>query len=202
MTQPSFDITALFNGLQPVIATLSPEEVNTFTANAATFLSGDGTGLEPLLDSIRKLTEFLADRQQVVATLMRNLSELAATMRGHSRDLLQLVEWVNRPLDGALLVLDEFRKAEVTGPGFMAPVVRLLNNAGLTDRADIDLALDRAFTNVDDFVDAVKLVPVMWENIGPPPQVGSPEPCAQGRFGLPAMMDVLVNGQKVVLCNR
>lgn len=29
MTQPSFDVTALFNGLQPVLATLSPDEINT-----------------------------------------------------------------------------------------------------------------------------------------------------------------------------
>ena len=34
MTQPSFDITALFNGLQPVIATLSPDDINTFAENA------------------------------------------------------------------------------------------------------------------------------------------------------------------------
>ena len=54
MTQPSFDVTALFNGLQPVLATLSPEEINTFTANAASFLTGDGSGLAPLLDSIRR----------------------------------------------------------------------------------------------------------------------------------------------------
>lgn len=202
MTQPSFDITSLFNGLQPVIATLSPEEVNIFTENAATFLSGDGRGLEPLLESIHRLTDFVSNRQEVVATLMRNLTAVASTMKGHSQDLVQIIRWVNRPLDGALSVLDEFRKAQLTGPEFMSPLVRLLDNLGLEPGIDIDRALDKAFTNFDDFVDAVKLVPVMWENIQPPPQVGSPEPCSQGRFELPAMMDILVNGQKVVLCNR
>ena len=44
MTQPSFDITVLFNGLQPVLATLSPDEINTFTDNAISFLQGDGSG--------------------------------------------------------------------------------------------------------------------------------------------------------------
>lgn len=202
MTSPSFDITSLFNGLQPVIATLSPEEVNTFTANAATFLSGDGRGLEPLLESIHRLAGFVANRQEVVATLMRNLSALAASMKGHSQDLLQIIRWVNRPLDGALSVLDEFRKAQLTGPEFMSPLVRMLDNLGLKPGIDVDTALDKAFTNFDDFIDATKLVPVMWDNIQPPPQVGSPEPCSHGRFELPAMMDVLVNGQKVVLCNR
>ena len=49
MTQPSFDITTLFNGLQPVIATLNTEEIDTFTENAATYLSGEG-GLKPMLE--------------------------------------------------------------------------------------------------------------------------------------------------------
>lgn len=219
MTQPSIDITALFNGLQPVIATLSPEEINTFTTNAVSYLAGDGGGLTPMLDSIRKLTRFVSDRQHVVATLMRNLSEVADSIGGHSKDLIQILDWVNRPLDGALRAIDEFRKSQLYGPDFTDTVLRLLANAGFPAvfnaavrwrlgpgagpdlPSDIDTALDRAFTNVDDYIDAFKLVPVFWENIPEPPTAGAPLSCAQGRFELPAPMDILVNGQKVVLCN-
>ncbi len=87
MTQPSFDVTALFNGLQPVFATLRPEEIDAFAENAANYFTGDGSGLEPLLDSIRKkIAQFASDRQQVIATLLNNLSALADTMGGHSKD--------------------------------------------------------------------------------------------------------------------
>lgn len=220
MTLPSFDITALFNGLQPVIATLSPEEINTFTNNAISYLSGDGGGLAPMLDSIRKLTEFLSDRQQVVATLMRNLSELAESVGGHSKDLVQILDWANRPLDGALKAIDEFRKSQLFGPDFTGEALRLLTNVGFPPiphggryfrlgpaaapdmPTDVDDALDRAFTNLDDYIDAFKLVPVMWEGIPEPPADGTPLPCSRGRFELPAPMDILVNGQKVVLCKR
>jgi phospholipid/cholesterol/gamma-HCH transport system substrate-binding protein len=202
MTQPSFDVTRLFNGLQPVIATLSPEELNTFTANAANFLSGDGSGLAPMLDSIRNLTEFLADRQQVVATLVHNLSDVADTMNGHSKDLIQIIDWVNRPLDSALAVLDEFRKSQLFGPGFVEPVMKLMHSLGLKPDINIDTALDTAFNNVDNTIDAFKLIPVMWENIPPPAAEGTPQPCTRGRAQLPATMDVLLNGQRVVLCNR
>jgi phospholipid/cholesterol/gamma-HCH transport system substrate-binding protein len=201
MTQPSLDITTLFNGLQPVLATLSPEEINTFTSNAAAYLSGDGSGLGPMLDSIRKLTEFVSDRQQVVATLMRNLSAVAETMGGHSKDLVQVLEWVNRPLDEAMKVLDELRKSDLYGPGFTQPVVRLLHAAGIKPGIDIDAALDKAFTNLDNAIEAFKRVPVMWENIGPPAQAGVPLSCSHGPAQLPPTMDVLLNGQKVVLCN-
>jgi phospholipid/cholesterol/gamma-HCH transport system substrate-binding protein len=202
MTQPSFDITVLFNGLQPVIATLSPEEVNTFAANAVSYLAGDGGGLAPMLDSIRKLTEFVSDRQQVVATLMRNFAEAAGTMGGHSEGLVKILEWLNIPLDAALTVLDEFRKCALFGPDFTVETIRLLHNVGFQWGADMDGALDRAFTNVDNFMEAIKLVPVMWDNIPPPSQDGAPLPCSRGHAQLPATMDVLLNGQRVVLCNR
>jgi len=203
MTQPSFDVTALFNGLQPVLATLSPEEINTFTANAASFLTGDGSGLAPLLDSLRRLTEFVSHRQEVVATLMSNLSQVANAIESKSKQFIHIIDLLNQPVDGALTILDEFRKDFLFGRDFFDPAVRLLNNAGLKPGINIDEALDRAFSNLDNFFDAFKLVPVMNENIQPPGENNDTvEPCSRGRFQLPETMDVLLNGQRVVLCNR
>ena len=202
MTQPSFDVTALFNGLQPVLATLSPEEVNTFTANAASVLSGDGSGVGPLLDSLRRLTEFVSDRQQVVAVLMHNLSGLADGIGGKSQEFIHLIDLVNLAVDSTLKVLDEFRKEQLFGGTFFDPVIRLLHNAGFNAGTNIDDAMDRAFSNLDNFFDAFKLMPVINENIPPPEQVGTPEPCTRGPAQLPETMDVLLNGTRVVLCSR
>ena len=61
----------------------------------------------------------------------------------------------------------------------------------------------RAFNNLDNFFDALKLVPVINDNILPPSADGTRvEPCSRGSFQLPETMDVLLNGQRVVLCNR
>lgn len=203
MTQPSFDVTALFNGLQPVLATLSPEEINTFTANAASFLTGDGSGLEPLLASIRRLTEFVSQRQEVVATLIQNLANIADGIGGTSEEFLHLIDLANQPIDGALTILDEFRKDLVYSPDFFNPTIELLHNLGLRNGVNIDEAFDRASSNLDNFFDAFKLVPVINENIPPPASDGTEvEPCSRGNFQLPETMDVLLNGQRVVLCNR
>jgi phospholipid/cholesterol/gamma-HCH transport system substrate-binding protein len=203
MTQPSFDVTALFNGLQPVLATLSPDEINTFTANASSFLTGDGSGLAPLLDSIHRLTEFVADRQQVVATLIHNLSGVADAIGGTSDKFIHLVDMVNQPVDSALTILDELRKDLLYSKDFFDPVTRLLHNAGFRNGINVDDSLDRAFSNLDNFFDAFKLVPVINENIPPPGNDGTAvEPCSRGNFQLPETMDVLLNGQRVVLCNR
>jgi phospholipid/cholesterol/gamma-HCH transport system substrate-binding protein len=202
MTVPSFDITALFNGLQPVLSTLSPDDLNTFTANVDTFLSGDGSGLGPVLESIHTLTEFLADRQQIVATLVQNLKAVADTMSGHAKDVIQVIDWLNRGIDSTLDVIDEFRKSQIYGPGFTSAVVQLLNNAGFKPGVNIDDALDKAFNNVDNTMEAFKLVPVMWDNIPPPSQQGRPLECSAGRAELPFPVEVLLNGQKVTLCKQ
>jgi len=203
MTRPSFDITKLFNGLQPVLATLSPEDIDIFTNNVASFLHGDGGGLGPVLDSIRKLTEFVSNRQQVVATLMQNLTAIADTFGGHSKDLIQIVDWLNRPVDAALAVIDEFRKSELYGPAFTSAAVRLLENAGFRPgEANMDEGIDRAITVFDDYSDAFKRVPVIWDNLEPAAGPDEPVPCSRGRAQLPETMDVLLNGQRVILCNQ
>jgi phospholipid/cholesterol/gamma-HCH transport system substrate-binding protein len=223
MTQPSFDVTALFNGLQPVFATLSPDEINVFAENAANYFSGDGSGLQPLLDSIRKIAQFASDRQQVIATLLSNLSELANTMGGHSKDFVQILKWIERPVNAGMDVIDEFRKSHMYGVGFTAPVVKLFQNLGLPSvpyaglgfargpaffpaelsERDIDSAMDRAITRLDDFMDVVKLVPVFWDNAPvPSSQFGTAAPCSRGRAQLPEQMDILLNGQRVVVCNQ
>jgi phospholipid/cholesterol/gamma-HCH transport system substrate-binding protein len=202
MTQPSFDVTALFNGLQPVLATLSPAEINTFTANAASFLTGDGSGLAPLLASVNRLTAFVSDRQQVVSTLISNLSEAGDALGGTSAKFIHVIDLVNTPVDKALSILDEFRK-DLLYKDFLDPVIRLLHSAGFKPGTNVDEALDRAFSNLDRFFDAFKLVPVIDGNIPPPGDDGTPvEPCSRGNFQLPETMDVLLNGRRVVLCNR
>ncbi|UNB52173.1 MlaD family protein [Mycolicibacterium sp. YH-1] len=202
MTLPSFDITVLFNGLQPVLATLSPDEINTFTDNAVAFLQGDGSGLGPMLDSIRNLTAFVSDRQEVVSTIMNNLAALADGVNGRSHHLIQILNELDTPIRGAIAVLDEFRKSQIAGADFTRAVVHLLSAAGIRPGVDADRALDRAITNAYDAIDVVKRTPVIWENLPPPPEAGAPVPCSRGRVQLPEAMDVLLNGQRVVLCNK
>lgn len=202
MTQPSFDITVLFNGLQPVLATLSPEEINTFTDNTVAFLQGDDGGLGPMLESIHKLTRFVADRQDVVATLVRNLNTLADGVKGRSEYLTQMLDELELPINQAVSMTDEFRKSQIAGADFTDTVIRLLAAAGLRPGMEPSRALDQALTNTYDAIEAFKRTPVIWENIPPPPENGGPVPCSKGRAQLPEAVDVLLNGQRIVLCKK
>ncbi|OHV06226.1 MlaD family protein [Mycobacterium talmoniae] len=212
MTVPSFDVTVLFNGLQPVLATLDPSEINTFTDNVATFLAGDGDGLGPMLDSIKRLTALVSDREAVIATIVRNLGRVAEGVRGKSDALPKILDQVKIVADSAMLVLDEFRKSQIYGPAFTSEVDRLLRAMGLDSGEwtvpnykpgwDPEKAIDKAITNLYNEMDGVKRIPVVWENIPEPPVAGAPAPCSKGPAQLPLPMDVLLNGRKVVICNQ
>ncbi|OBH56387.1 mammalian cell entry protein [Mycobacterium colombiense] len=224
MTVPSFDVTVLFNGLQPVLATLDPSEINTFTENVSTFLAGDGNGLGPMLDSIKRLTALVSDRESVVATIMRNLQRVAADIRGKSDAVPKVLDQVRIVADSAMTVLDEFRKSQIYGPAFTGEVSRMLDGAGLdsgeytppidstpTEQIvapdykpgwDPAKAFDKAITNVYNEIDGIKRIPVVWENIPEPPAAGTPAPCSKGQAVLPIPVDVLLNGRKVLICNQ
>lgn len=212
MTVPSFDVTVLFNGLQPVLATLDPSEINTFADNVATFLAGDGSGLGPMLDSIKRLTALVSDRETVIATIVRNLQRVAEGVRGKSDELPKILNQVRIVEDSGMLVLDEFRKSQIYGPEFTGEVSRLLHGMGLDSGPwhvpnykpgwDPAKALDKAFTNVYNEIEGIKRIPVVWENIPEPPAAGTPAPCSKGQAVLPIPVDVLLNGRKVLICNQ
>lgn len=212
MTIPSFDVTVLFNGLQPVLATLDPNEINVFTDNVATFLAGDGEGLGPMLDSIKRLSGLVSDREAVISTILNNLKTVAGGVQGRSEHLRSLLDQVKIVVDSTLLVLDEFRKSQIYGPAFTREVDRLLVGMGLDNgkwsepgykpKWDAEKAFDKAITNVYNEMDGVKRIPVVWENIPEPPADGGLAPCTKGPAQLPLPMDVLLNGRKVVICNQ
>ncbi len=202
MTQPSFDITVLFNGLQPVLATMNPDQINQFATNMSTFLAGDGAGLRPMLDSVRNLAALASERQQLITSVVGNLAGFSEGVRDRSGHLIEMTEQARHVVDALLSVLDEFRKSAIYGPTFNEGALRLLDHAGLKRGINVERAMDTAFTNVYDFLEAYKRTPVFWENLAAPPAPNDAAPCLRGSAELPLPMDVLLNGRKVMLCNQ
>jgi phospholipid/cholesterol/gamma-HCH transport system substrate-binding protein len=91
---------------------------------------------------------------------------------------------------------------QIAGRDFSRAELRLLAAAGIRPGVDPNAALDRAFDNTYRAIEALKRTPVIWDNIPPPPEDGAPVACSHGRAQLPEMMDVLLNGQRVVLCEK
>lgn len=203
-TRPSFDITELFNGLQPVLTTMSADEINTFMQNAITLLQGDGTGLAPMLDSVQHLADLTHEREQVISTLVANMSRISDAMGGRSPQVLDFLKSLSFPIAKAMTVLAEFPKTAVFGPEFLTPVYRLITEIGLNRNLDVDILLQHAFASVPAAAQALGLLPAAVAGLQLPQWADSPGAlgCSHGVAGLPADVQVLLNGSEVVVCKK
>lgn len=202
-TKPSFDITQLFNGLQPVLNTMSTDEINAFTQNAISLLQGDGTGLAPMLDSVQKLADYSRDREKVISTLVGNLTRISDAMGGKSPDVINFLQSVDIGVSAAMTVLDQFYKTNTFGPTFTAPVESLVTDLGLTPELDIDKLLSGAFSSVPAAAEALRLLPGAFAGLQMPALKAEPGAmsCHNGVAQLPTEIKVLLNGSEVVVCN-
>lgn len=90
-TTPALNLTALFNGFQPLFAALRPEEVNKLSLNLVRVLQGEGGTVQELLANTASLTSTLADRDQLVGEVITNLSTLMGTIDDHHKQLGELI---------------------------------------------------------------------------------------------------------------
>ncbi|MET8430460.1 MlaD family protein [Nocardia sp. NPDC004860] len=202
-TRASFDITQLFNGLQPVLSTMNTDEVNTFMQNAITVLQGDGSGLTPMLDSVQKLADLAHDREQVISTLTANMARISDAMGGRSPQVMEFLRSLSFPIAKAMTVLDEFPKTAALGPEFLTPVHRLLIELGINRDLDFDQLFTQAFASLNQAAQAFRLLPVTFAGMQLP-QMSSAKgamQCSNGVATLPTEVRVLLNGSEVVVCN-
>ena len=86
-TNPGFDLTELLNGFRPLFQALRPDDVNQLAASVVKVLQGEGGTVEGLLQRTAKLTNFLADRDQVVGEVLDNLTPVLVEMAGQGDEL-------------------------------------------------------------------------------------------------------------------
>lgn len=90
-TRPALNLTALFNGFQPLFAALNPEDVNQLSMNLIQVLQGEGGTITGLLQQTGELTNSLADRDQLIGEVVVNLTTLMQTVDGHHQQLGELI---------------------------------------------------------------------------------------------------------------
>ncbi len=86
-TSPGFDLTELLNGFRPLFEALRPDDVNALASSVVKVLQGEGGTVETLLTETGKLTNFLADRDQVVGQVLDNLTPVLVDMAGQGTEL-------------------------------------------------------------------------------------------------------------------
>jgi len=90
-TTPALNLTALFNGFQPLFEALTPADVNKLSLNMIKVLQGEGGTISSVLAQTASLTSTLADRNQLISQVIGNLSTTLKTVDDHHRQLSQLL---------------------------------------------------------------------------------------------------------------
>ncbi|MCX6397404.1 MAG: MCE family protein [Propionibacteriales bacterium] len=73
-TDPGFDLTSLLNGFKPLFDVLKPAAVNELARTIVQVMQGEGGTVEQLLAETTRLTSFVADRDQVLNSVLVNLT--------------------------------------------------------------------------------------------------------------------------------
>ncbi|WP_280251900.1 MlaD family protein [Nocardia abscessus] len=206
-TIPAFDITTLFKGLQPVLAELSPDDLNQFATSMLAVIEGDGTGLGPALGAIEKLSRYASDRQAVVSTLVGNLAQIAEHLGGKSGNAIQLLRNLTDLFTTITDKLPGLVDFSIAIPPVLQPLRSMLTTLGIAGdhRGDLDAALRRAFPEPREAVAVFERLPGLIQALTLAVPETGPEAdltCAHGTAAAPAPLEVLIAGQRIVLCQR
>jgi phospholipid/cholesterol/gamma-HCH transport system substrate-binding protein len=99
-TTPALDLTALFNGFQPLFAALEPKDVNALSLNLVRTLQGESGTVQSLLAHTASLTTGLANRDHLIGEVVNNLSSMLGTVSSRHRQLSTLVVQLRRWVGG------------------------------------------------------------------------------------------------------
>jgi phospholipid/cholesterol/gamma-HCH transport system substrate-binding protein len=84
-TQPALDLDALIGGFRPVFQSLDPQKVNNIAQSLITVFQGQGGTINDILDQTASLTSALADRDQAIGEVIKNLNTVLDTTVRHQQ---------------------------------------------------------------------------------------------------------------------
>ncbi len=201
-TVPSFDVTTLFNGLEPVLRQLSPEELNKFTGSLYAVLEGTGNGIGPALAAIEQLSDYAVDRQQVISVLVRNLSRVSDQIGGGSGNAMALIKQLTilfLQLKDKVPLLAQFAD-EI--PPILFPLENMLKVLGLTGdpNPDIDRLFAQAFPSPEETIASLNRLPGFLQFLAAVTPEAGRFTCSKGAATPPAALTVLLGKQRITLC--
>jgi phospholipid/cholesterol/gamma-HCH transport system substrate-binding protein len=86
-TKPALDLTMLFNGFQPLLQLLSPDDVNNLSGQIVAVFQGEDATVDGLLSSTASLTSTLAAKDEVIGKLITSLSSVLQVVNDRSSQL-------------------------------------------------------------------------------------------------------------------
>jgi phospholipid/cholesterol/gamma-HCH transport system substrate-binding protein len=99
-TQPALDLNVLLNGFKPLFAALSPNDVNQLATEIIKTLQGEGGTVNSLLAHTASLTTTLADRDELIGSVIDNLNSVLKTLDQRGGRFSGLLKQLRRVISG------------------------------------------------------------------------------------------------------
>jgi phospholipid/cholesterol/gamma-HCH transport system substrate-binding protein len=90
-TQPALDLDALIGGFKPLFRALNPEKVNAIATAIIKVFQGEGGTINDILNQTAQLTAHLAERDQAIGEVVKNLNIVLDTTARHRNEFDQTV---------------------------------------------------------------------------------------------------------------
>ncbi|MBH0778042.1 MCE family protein [Nocardia bovistercoris] len=99
-TEPSFDLSALLNGFEPLFGGLDPRQVDNVSAALVKALQGDAGSLTMLIEQMSTLAQSLAGPDQVLGAVITNLNQVVQNLATRRTELGTLLTQTRSIVDG------------------------------------------------------------------------------------------------------
>lgn len=98
-TSPALDLDALIGGFKPVFRALDPAKVNNIANALITVFQGQGGTINDILDQTAQLTSQIAERDQAIGEVVKNLNIVLDTTVKHRKEFDERSDhWAEEPL--------------------------------------------------------------------------------------------------------
>ncbi|MFS3130153.1 MCE family protein [Nocardioides sp. Bht2] len=91
-TRPALDLTAMFNAFRPLFDALQPGDINQLGENIVAVLQGQGGTVRHLTQQVGQLTQHLVGRDELISTVMTNLTTVLRTADAHRDEITGMVD--------------------------------------------------------------------------------------------------------------
>ena len=99
-TSPALDLDALIGGFKPLFRALDPQKVNAIASSIITVFQGQGGTINDILDQTADLTAHIAERDQAIGEVVKNLNIVLDTTVRHRKEFDQTVDNFEKLITG------------------------------------------------------------------------------------------------------
>jgi phospholipid/cholesterol/gamma-HCH transport system substrate-binding protein len=168
-TSPALDLDALIGGFKPLFRALDPEKVNTIASAIITVFQGQGGTINDILDQTAQLTSHIAERDQAIGEVIKNLNIVLDTTARHRKQFDQTLDNFEKLITGLKNHADPLAAGTANISNAAGTVADLLadNRALLHKELNyLEAVQQPIIDNVDKYDDQIRRTPPALNQIG------------------------------------